>query len=392
VVNATARCSSRPIPRAAWAIVGAAVPVHVGLALATDLSPDEAYYLCSARLHAAIPDHPPLTTWLLALSDQASALPVELRVRLWAVALSFATGIGIVKLAQVRGADREGCTMAAWIGTWALLPMAGGFVTTPDSALMPAVVVALLSLTTPLAGISLLVGALSKVVAIPIGALLALASRRVPLRARLALALGPLLALPLITQNLRFQIQHAYGRGSGGWSPARAGEALGAAISAQALLWSPAVLALGIRRLKELPAADRALVAGLSLLIVVSALVRDIPPEPNWWAPAAIVVIAAASLNLGRSNLSLRVRRAILATVLVPTAIAVAHTAKPFLPLPERADPTARLHGWSRGREPTEAAGMGPYGPAAERCVYRDDCHEIRLYFDNMAIHEGSRR
>ena len=381
---------SASIPRAAWAIVGAAVPVHLGLALATDLSPDEAYYLCSARLHAPIPDHPPLAVWLIALGDRASALPVELRVRVWAVALSFATGLSLVRLAQARGADREGCTLAAWIGTWALLPMAGGFVTTPDGPLLLAVTVALLSLRTPLAGLWLLGGALSKVVAIPAGAVLALSNRQAPLRARLALVVGPLLALPILVPSLRFQLQHAYGRAGSTWSPFLAGGAVIAAISAQALLWSPAVLWLGLRGLRALALPDRALVAGISLLVLVSALVRAVPPEPNWWAPAAIVVIAAFARSA--SSLSPRARRALLATVVLPTVVAAVHTVRPFLPLPARADPTARLHGWSRGQEPSDAAGVGAYGPAAERCVYRDDCREIRLYFDRMDLHEGSRR
>ncbi len=51
-------------------------------------------------------------------------------------------------------------------------------------------------------------------------------------------------------------------------------------------------------------------------------------------------------------------------------------------------DPTARLHGWSHGREPFEAAGVGPYGPAAERCVYLQDCNEIRSYFNEMRLHD----
>ncbi len=102
------------LPPAAWAIVAAAVPVHLGLALVTDLSPDEAYYLCAARLGGGrIVDHPPLTLWLLALSDRWFVGPVELRVRIWAVVFSFATGLACVALARARGAGTEGCTLAA---------------------------------------------------------------------------------------------------------------------------------------------------------------------------------------------------------------------------------------------------------------------------------------
>jgi hypothetical protein len=385
------------LPRAAWAIVAAAVPVHLGLALATDLSPDEAYYLCAARYGARIADHPPLTLWLLAATDRAAFGPVELRVRVWAVALSFATGLAIVALARARGATREGCTLAAWVGSWALLPTAGGFVTTPDGPLLLAIAVALLvaarperGWASPVAGLALLAGALSKVVAVPLGALLAAASRRAPPAVRVALAGGPLLAMPLLLPSLRFQLQHAYGGGTpGGGSPGAALGAVLGAVAAQALLWSPAILWMGLRGLRVAPLPDRALAAGLSALVVVSALVRGIPPEPNWWAPAALVVIATAASSAG--DLSVRARRAILASVLLPTAIAAAHTVRPFLPLPPNADPTARLHGWSSGREPEEAAGVGPYGPAAERCVYRNECREILFYFEKMNLHEGSR-
>ncbi len=379
--------------RPAWAIVAAAVPVHLGLALATDLSPDEAYYLCAARLAGRIADHPPLTLWLLALSDRWSAAPVELRVRVWPVVFSFATGLALVALARARGADREGCTLAAWVGSWALLPMAGGFVATPDGPLLLAVALALLAAPGPMAGLALAAGALAKVVALPIGALVAAAapSRRATMASRLAIVAGPLLMLPILLPSLRFQLGHAYGQ-----EPARGGSvgaslgAVVAAVTAQALLWSPVVLWRGLRALPALPVTDRALVAGLSALVLASALIRGVPPEPNWWAPAALLVVVAFACSA--TGLSPGARRAILASVLVPTTIAAAHAARPFLPLPERADPTARLHGWSAGHEPTEAAGVGPYGPAAERCVYRLECSEIRSYFDRMDVHEASRR
>jgi hypothetical protein len=379
--------------RQAWAIVAAAVPVHVALALATDLSPDEAYYLCAARLAGRIADHPPLTLWLLALSDRWSAAPVELRVRGWPMAFSLATGLACVALARARGADREGSAMAAWVGSWALLPMAGGFVATPDGPLLLAVALALLAVPGPLAGLSLAVGALAKVVVLPIGALLAASARRATLASRLLLAVGPLLALPVLLPSLRFQLRPAYGQAApGGWSAGAAVGAVLAAITAQALLWSPVVLWQGLRGLPALPATDRALVAGLSVLVLASALIRGVPPEPNWWAPAALIVVVAFARSASGSSLGARARRAILASVLVPTTIAAVHTAWPFLPLPERADPTARLHGWSHGHEPTEAAGVGPYGPAAERCVYHRECREILSYFNEMDAHEASRR
>jgi hypothetical protein len=377
------------------AIVLAAAPLHLTLALGTDLSPDEAYYLCAARQPGLLPplaDHPPLLPWLLRLTDRVSALPVELRVRLWPLAFQLATGLAAVALARQRGAGREGCMLAAILAAFSLLPMAGGFVATPDGPALLAVALALLALgeappsprRAALAAAALLLGAIAKVVMIPVALLLALT---LPVRTALPLALAPLLALPLLAPSLAFQLRHAYARGAPeGWSLAGVIGAVAGAALAQMLLWSPPVFVRGLRRLGELPRPDRALVVGLSVLVLASAMIRAVPPEPNWWAPAALVVVVAFARSA--ADLAPWARRAILIAVLLPTAVAAAHTLRPFLPLPERVDPTARLHGWSRGREPLEAAGVGPYGPAAERCVYRARCDEIESYFRKMQVND----
>lgn len=392
--NAAAPPPLAAIPRGALAIVAAAIPLHLLLALATDLSPDEAYYLAAARQPSLIPkltDHPPLVPWLLRLSDALGG-PVELRVRLWAILFSAATGLACVELSRRRGAGREGCLLAAWVGSFALLPSAGGFVTTPDGPALLAIAIALIITgealpprRAGLAALVLLVGALAKVIVLPIALILAIRAAA-PLSSRLLLALLPSLALPLLHPSLRFQLHHAFGQGApSGWSfPGALGAVLGAA-GAQLLLWSPIVIARGIRALPDLRRADRAIVWVLSGLLLVSAVARAVPPEPNWWAPAALIVVAAAACATSCAS---RARFAILLSVLLPTAIASAHTLRPFLPLPARADPTARLHGWSRGAAPAEAAGVGLYGPAAERCVYADECQEINNYFNTMQHHE----
>ncbi len=361
------------------------MPLHLALALGTDLSPDEAYYLCAARRGGGLVDHPPLVVWLLRLSDRWTAAPVELRVRVWPILLAFVTGILVIELARRRGAGREGCLLAAWVGSWALLPTAGGFVCTPDGPLLAAFYAALLLADEGRAagaGLALLAGALAKVVALPLAAALALASPRARAPGRAAIALLPLAALPLLLPSLRFQLRHAYAPVA--WSFGGALGALIAAPAAQAALWSPFVLVRGPRRLAE---PERAIVLAMTALVLVSALVRAIPPEPNWWAPAALALVAAWAGGAGDRP---RGRAPVLATVLVPTVLAAAHTLHPFLPLPPSGDPTARLHGWSRGAAPADAAGVGPYGPAAERCVYDGHCEEIERHFDGLHVHEGS--
>jgi len=392
-------------PFTAALLVAAAIPLHLALALGTDLSPDEAYYLCAARRGGAIPDlvdHPPLLPWLLRLGDHLGG-SIELRVRLWAILFSAATGLAVVALARRFGARREGALVAAWVGSWALLPTAGGFVTTPDGAALFAVAVALLAIGRPrglpIAAVALFVGALAKVVVLPIALVLALAelgaagsSRRDGIARAAALLTGPTLALPLLGPSLRFQLHHAFTQtATSGWSPTLALGAVVAAISAQALLWSPPVLWIGARALPRVPRGPHAVALCLSGLVLVSALLRGVPPEPNWWAPAALIVVAAAAV--GADALTRRARNALVLAVMVPTLVAAAHTVWPFLPLTEATDPTARLHGWSRGVEPLRAPGLGVYGPAAERCIYRNDCNEIEKYFnDLMLIHEARSR
>lgn len=397
----------RRLPAEALGIAAAAIPVRALLAVATDLSPDEAYYLCAARASAATPgilalppiaDHPPLVPWMLRLSDALTPLPVELRVRLWPIALSFLMGVACIELARRRGADRQGCGLAAWVGSWALLPMTAGFVATPDGPAIVATLAALLwageaepgerrlrrgiAARTSGVGLVLAAGALAKVVVVPIAVVIALLARGRS-TAQKALLLVPLAtSFPLLLPSLRFQLHHAFDARPGAWSPAGALASLAEAAAVQGLLWSPWVLARGVRAARALPAPDRGLLVAMSALVGMSALARAAPPEANWWAPAALVVVVGAAI--ARAPLGRAARMGLVATVVVPTLLASLHALRPFLPLPPRADPTARLHGWSEGEEPAGAAGVGVYGPAAERCVYRARCEEITKYFNEM--------
>jgi len=384
--------------RAALALALAALPVRLVLALATDLSPDEAYYLCAARRPEAIPpmpDHPPLLPWMLRATDGLAAWPVELRVRIWPLLTATALGFICIELARRRGAGPRGQVSAAWIGSWALLPMAGGFVATPDGPALLAIGALLLWSAADRdrsmsrwgdfgAGLAALVGTAAKVVVAPVAALLSLPSSR-PWLARVGVAGAAVLTLPLLLPSLRFQAHHALAAGSPpSWSLADAVGSAATAVVAQLALWSPWVLWLGGAALRgdAAPRGHRLLVAVFSLLVLTSAIVRGLPPEPNWWAPAALVVVVAAARPA--EQLAPRLRMTMLATVVVPTWVVASHVLHPWLPLPTSADPTARLHGWKQGPEPLDAPGIGPYGPPAERCIYREDCTEINSIFDMM--------
>ena len=393
------------VPAEAIWIAAAAIPLRALLAVATDLSPDEAYYLCAGRAAESLPpivDHPPLVPWMLRLSDALGFLPVELRVRIWPIGLSFLLGLGCIELARRRGADREGCLLAAWLGSWALLPMTAGFVATPDGPASVATLAALLwageaepveprlrawpVVRTLATGLVLAAGALAKVVVVPIALVVAIFARGRSTAYRAALLVPLAASFPLLVPSLRFQLHHAFADRPDAWRPAGAIAALAEAVLVQAILWSPWVLARGFRTFRRpcsLPAPDVGLLASMSAMVGLSALARGVPPEGNWWAPAALVVVTGAAIS--REPLGRAARAGLLATVVLPTLIASLHALRPFLPLPPHADPTARLHGWSEGAEPLTAAGVGIYGPAAERCVYRGSCDEITKHFDEMS-------
>jgi hypothetical protein len=195
---------------------------------------------------------------------------------------------------------------------------------------------------------------------------------------------GPLAALPWLVPSLRFQLAHAFVDRPGAWSLVGAVGAVAAAVGVQVLFWSPWVLRAGGARLRELDARARPLAAAVALmsgLVVASALARATPPEPNWWAPGAVLAVAAA----GATATSNRARVAAIVWWLAPTALAASHTLHAWLPLDRAHDPSARLHGWSHPTSaPLDAPGVGPYGPAAEACVYGGDCDEISSKFNHM--------
>lgn len=388
--------------RRAIALVVLALPLHVVLALGTDLSPDEAYYLCAARLSGRVRglvDHPPLIVWLLRLSDECPALPVELRVRLWPILFSLVTGFLLIRLARERLADASGRRSAAFVGTWTILPMIGGFVATPDAPLLLALAVLLLWSGQPRMhssrarlGAAMLasgLGALSKVVMLPLALPMLLFAKHRPVRERILVLACALAPLPLLLPSLFFQLRHAFAAQrppESSWSALLGLRALAETIAVQVLLWTPWTFIHGLRGFRSLPASDRAACAVLSALLMLSAMVRGAAPEANWWAPAALILVLSAAQQRATQHKipSKQGQWAFVLGAALPTFIAVLHTLRPCLPLPPNADPTARLHGWSHGVETPSAAGVGAYGVAAERCVYADQCDEIILYFNKL--------
>ncbi len=373
--------------RSALLIVLASLPLRAWLATATQLSPDEAYYLCAARFDASIPDHPPLIVRLLAWSDPFVRVPLELRVRLWPLILSTLVSVALLDALRQRSRDPRAQRWLAVLASWTILPLTGGFVATPDFllALAVACVIALEARSTQgvvhsVAGFLVaLLGTLSKVAIAPVVIVAAWTSRHSP-RYRLCLLAGMTCALAPALPSFAFQLHHAYVPSQ--WSVGSAVLALLAATSAQFLLWTPTAFVLGWNRLLASPGLERALAIAYSALVIVSALVRGQAPEPNWYVPAALVIALAASDVLPSSRRIYRV----CTLVLGPGAALVAstHAIHPWLPLPTASDPTARLHGWTDDGPTRTMPGLGPYAAAAEQCVYRRSCDNIINIFKDL--------
>jgi hypothetical protein len=188
---------------------------------------------------------------------------------------------------------------------------------------------------------------------------------------RAAAAIGALAALPLAWPSLLFQVHHAFLDQD--MAVGRVG-AVGAAIGAQLALWGPAVLWLGAREAWR-HALDRWVLLVMVALVLMSAVLRAVPPEPNWFATGAILCVAGAAQHLPRATRWIQTLAVLLGPV--PAVVFASHVMFPWLPIPAQSDPSARLHGWRDGNGLAEAPGVGRYGPAAEACVYQGDCNEL---------------
>jgi len=375
-----------------WAIAGvlAALPVRLLLASATELSPDEAYYVAAARTGYIPPDHPPLVVGLAWLGDMLPGLPLETRIRLLPVAVGAATSWLLVLAVARRGGAPEVQRWSTLLAAWTLLPMAGGFVLTPDSPAMLAFAILLVLQTLrPSASarigwfLAATVALCAKAVLVPV----VLVSCVVPWRRdnpwRLPAVLSLLTAAVCLKPTLVFQFHHAFGTAA--WSAPAVLAALAAIIPGQIVLWSPAPWVDGIRARAALSPVEQAWVALLAGLVVVSAIVRGAPPEPNWLAPAAITLLISATTRLGSARPAWRAAVVALGPAL--TMVAASHALRPWIPVPRSADPTARLHGWSGSDPPLDAPGVGIYARGAMSCVHADDCDEIELYFKRIDAH-----
>jgi hypothetical protein len=378
------------------AIASLAALVALACAPLRHLSPDEAYYLCASRARWPIDDHPPLLGLLLTAADALPG-PIELRVRLVSIALAFATALGLARIsASGSRAPAHAATAGAVLGALGLLPMAGALIATPDAPMLAALAWLLVvtaedgapggGFRPMLAGVLACAATLSKVSALALTLPLAIDLIRRPATRATAqtIALGTLAALPFARRSLVVQAAHVAGLGPAVSAPeVGALAALGALLLGQVFLYGPAVVPFAARRATSPDPIPRGAWIGAGLLAaaaIASAVVSGRPPEPNWLAPAGLLLLARAARALG--DASPRTRGWVLGSAVAPTVVALALWASPRSYFPAGRDPLARVS--PRATSPMTAAVPADaprYARAALACVYLQSCVEIRTIF-----------
>ncbi len=373
-----------PRDRLAVAVALAALPVRVTLALTAALSPDEAYYAGAARLGIPIPDHPPAVVLAARCAwAMPDALPLELRMRAAPLVLGTIVSLLLVEISRRNHGSPAAQRWTAILGSWLLLPLAGGFLATPDVMVFLATLVLIDQESKTRAGAAgevavfaaTFLGMLTKVIMAPVALAVALTSRRSLLHRLLPIA-AILASLPWTSESLGFQLRHAFTASP--VAPVGPIPALAAAIGAQVLLWTPTVPFLAAKGLRSLPLPCAAASGTLLALFLLSAVVRGTPPEPNWIAPAFAPLLPAVAAALAASSRAVRVTT--LATGPVVALLAASHGVHPWLPIPTHLDPSARL----RRPVPSSAPGTGAYAAPALRCITTGDCEQLRVYIQSF--------
>lgn len=391
MVTDTARGDATQLQRQAAAITMVATALRMVLAAKLPLVADEAYYWeWSRHLAFGYFDHPPAIAWLIAFGTAIFG-DTTLGVRFFPVLCGAVAAFALAELTE-RLAGVRASRFAALL--LAVTPLTIGFVlATPDAPLLAAVAMTLLLVVRALdpaatsrqslfawagAGAAIGVAMASKFTAVfvPMALLLACAihpALRVQLKrpgAYVAVLVASLVMLPVLQWNaqhewiaFRFQLGHGLNAvASGSWWQ-RELELIGGQLG----LVTPILFVLLVQAIRReyAPSGEprRFALAQVALFclgfFIYSATRRRV--EANWpaigWLPAlALLAVATQELR------SVWERRALwLAGAL--TALVLAHVAFPFLPVPARKDPAARLRGWEALAEATTRAQAQPAEP-----------------------------
>jgi 4-amino-4-deoxy-L-arabinose transferase-like glycosyltransferase len=381
---ATVREDVTRLQRQAVSITVIATALRLALAARLPLVADEAYYWeWSRNLAFGYFDHPPVLAWLVAFGTGIFG-DIALGVRFFPVLCGAVAAFALTELTE-RLAGAAAARFAALL--LAVTPFSIGFVlATPDAPLLAAVAMTLLLVVRALdaaatprqalrawvgAGVAIGLAMASKFTAVFVPMALLLACVIHPsLRRQLqrpgpyvAVLVASLVMLPVLWWNaqhewiaFRFQLGHglaAVPRGSW-WQ--RELELLGGQLG----LATPILFVLLVRAIHRdfEPAGEprRFALAQVALFclgfFVYSATRRSV--EANW--PAIGWLPALALLAASREGLRSAWERRALWLAAALTLLVVVHAAVPFLPIPPRKDPAARLRGWEALAEATASA------------------------------------
>ncbi len=356
------------------AIILGATALRLVLAAWLPLVADEAYYWeWSRRLSFGYFDHPPVIAWLVAHGTAVFG-DSTLGVRFFPVLCGAIAAFALADVAE-RLAGAAAARFAALL--LAVTPFTVSFVlATPDAPLLAAIAMTLASMVRAIdpdataresllawiaAGFAIGIAMASKFTAVlvPMGATLAIAAHPY-LRQHLkrpgpyaAVLVASLVMLPVLNWNadhewiaFRFQLDHGLGAPPRGSWLMRELELIGG----QAALATPilfVLLLVAMYRATARPQDERRFVLGAIAtfcigFFIYSATRRGV--EANW--PAIAWLPALALLAAGQSTIRTAWERRALWLSGTLTAIALSHVAFPFLPIPARKDPAARLRGW----------------------------------------------
>lgn len=362
------------IRRHTLGIILGATALRLMLAAWLPLVADEAYYWeWSRRLAFGYFDHPPVIAGLVAMGTALFG-DSTLGVRFFPVICGAVATFALADIAE-RLAGAAAARFAALL--LAVTPFTVSFVlATPDAPLLAAVALTLASMLRATDPAATARDSLLAWIAAGAAIGLAMASKftavLVPMAATVAIVLHPalrpqlkkpgpyaavlvasLVMLPVLLWNanhewiaFRFQLGHGLASTTRGSWWQRELELLGGQVGLVTPILFVLLIGLVHRHLKIRADTQRfflAVTAAFCLgFFVYSATRRSV--EANWpaigWLPA--LALLAAAQSAARSAWQ---RRALWLSGGL-TALALAHVAVPFLPIPPRKDPAARLRGW----------------------------------------------
>ncbi len=358
-----------------WLMTALMLVLRLFMALYLDLNPDESYYWqLSKNLDWSYFDHPPMVAWLIAASRSIFG---ENAFHIRAVALLagvIASWFVFITGKEFLNSPKAGF-LAAALANFSPAGVVVGFITTPDTPLYLAWSIGIYAFLKAIndqrrrwwivTGLALAFGALSKynmILFVPGIAVTILAFKRYrhlvfTQRYWLMVILAAIGTIPIIYWNyqhdwvsIRFQLEH-------GTRPANRsiiknfGDYLGGQLATVGLTLLPLIWFITLKHIKSAFTANdekRFFLAWLALpgMLLFSYTGMSAKVEANWPQMAYLsAILLTAEWILQASNLKKRLAW-VISPSLILAVLAVTHGLTLFMPIPPRADISARMHGW----------------------------------------------